>query len=167
MMLIQPLPDSHRQYGFREGRASYLLPVRLPLVRRQVGRRAGVREGRLCQLMNRRDGILVQRREDGLLLISVQRLHVACCLGLRKNAKDEGFSGDGEIGTQLIDEWQKYSARRPPLAVRSFMDSMTVNQPRRLVISVGSSFQSRWSLVHGCSTAWDAENRAFAAAPRR
>ena len=51
-------------------------------------------------------------------------------------------------------------------SVRSFMYSMMVSQPRRLVMSVGSCFQSRWSRAHSRSTAWDAESRAFAAATR-
>ena len=51
-------------------------------------------------------------------------------------------------------------------SVRSFMYSMMVSQPRRLAMSVGSCFQSRWSRAHSRSTAWDAESRAFAAATR-
>ena len=58
----------------------------------------------LRQRLNRRDGVLAQRQEDSLLLMSLERLYVAGGLGLRERAKGEGFSGNAEIGNHRIDE---------------------------------------------------------------
>ena len=69
----------------------------------------------LRQRLNRRDGGLAQRHEDGLLPMSLECLYVAGCLGLRERAKGEGLPGYGEIWHHRIDELQEYSARWPSL----------------------------------------------------
>ena len=66
---------------------------------RRRARGEGLRQG-----LNRRDGVLAQGQDDGLLLMSVERLYVAGGLGLREGAKGERFSGNTEIGSHLIDE---------------------------------------------------------------
>ena len=61
------------------------------------------REG-LRQRLNRRNRILAQGQDDGLLIMSLQGLYVAGGLGLRECAKGERFSGDPEIRNHRIDE---------------------------------------------------------------
>ena len=65
----------------------------------RLARGEGIRE---CQ--NRRDGVLAQGQNDGLLFMSLERLYVASGLGLREGAKGERFSGNTEIGSHLIDK---------------------------------------------------------------
>jgi hypothetical protein len=61
------------------------------------------REG-LRQRLNRRDRVLAQGQDDGLLIMRLERLYVAGGLGLRERAKGERFSGDLKIRNHLIDE---------------------------------------------------------------
>jgi len=65
--------------------------------------RCARREG-LRQRLNRRDRVLAQGQDDGLLIMRLERLYVAGGLGLRERAKGERFSGDPEIRNHLIDE---------------------------------------------------------------
>ena len=58
----------------------------------------------LRQRLNRRDRVLAQGQDDGLLIMSLERLYVAGGLGLRERAKGEWFSGDPEIRNHPIDE---------------------------------------------------------------
>jgi len=64
------------------------------------------REG-LRQRLNRRDRVLPQGQDDGLLIVSLEGLYVSGCLGLREGAKGVRFSGNPEIGNHLIDELQE------------------------------------------------------------
>ena len=61
------------------------------------------REG-LRQRLNRRDRVLAQGQDDGLLIVSFERLDVSGHLGLRERAKGKWLSGNAKIGNHLIDE---------------------------------------------------------------
>ena len=50
-------------------------------------------------------GVLAQKQEDGLLLMSLECLYVAGGLGLRKRAKVKGLPGMLRSGNHLIDEF--------------------------------------------------------------
>ena len=58
----------------------------------------------LRQRLNSRDRVLAQGQDNGLLIMSLERLYVASGLGLRERAKGKRFSGDPEIRNHLIDE---------------------------------------------------------------
>ena len=58
----------------------------------------------LRQRLYRRDWILAQGQENGLVTMSLERLYVAGGLGLRECAKGEWLSGDPKIWNHLIDE---------------------------------------------------------------
>ena len=62
-------------------------------------RREGLRQG-----LNRRDWVFGQGQDDGLLIVSLERLYVADGLGLSVRAKGEWFSWNAEIRNHLIDE---------------------------------------------------------------
>ena len=83
------------------GTAGILLFSGAPLSWTTSGRTRG--EG-LRQHPNRRDRILAQGQDDGLLLMSLEGLYVTGRLGLRERAKGEWFSGNLEIRSHRIDE---------------------------------------------------------------
>ena len=66
---------------------------------RRRARRKGLR-----QRLNRRDRVLAQGQDNGLLIMSLERLYVANGLSLRERAKGKRFPGDPEIRNHLIDE---------------------------------------------------------------